>query len=201
MFFVYWMLAFCLAMILVFVVFLVAKNSNTKTNCTRNEQLNKKAIEYLKDNNIKVSKTVYLSDYWTYNRADICKKQISVSADCKKIALMDYESQKLSVVDFANIVNYEIYENGSHATYGGGVAGVWSGIFGAETTGMTRDLRLIIRLNTYEKPQIVYDIISKTPLNIGVSKTSDIYSNCISTLQEAVSLLEVIKQENKGNSK
>lgn len=201
MFFVYWALAFCLAMILMFVVFFVVKNSNTKSNCARNEELNKKINEYLKDNDIKVSKTVYLSDYWTYNRADIFKKQISVSAEGKKIILMDYESQKLSVVDLDDIVNYEIYENGSHATYGGGVAGVWSGIFGAETTGMTRDLRLIIRLNTYEKPQIVYDIISKTPLNIGVSKTSDVYRSCISSLQEAVSLIEVIKQENKSDTK
>lgn len=201
MFFVYWILAFSLAMILMVVVFLVVKNSNTKSNCARNEELNKKINEYLKDSDIKVSKTVYLSDYWTYNRADIFKKQISVSVEGKKIVLMDYESQKLSVVDFDNIVNYEIYENGSHATYGGGAAGLWSGIFGAETTGMTRDLRLIIRLNTYEKPQIVYDIISKTPLNIGVSKTSDVYRNCISSLQEAVSLIEVIKQENKSDTK
>ena len=105
------MLAFCLAMILVFVVFLVAKNSNTKTNCTRNEQLNKKAIEYLKDNDIKVSKTVYLSDYWTYTRADICKKQISVSADCKKIALMDYESQKLYKHYLPEVLSFDEFKS------------------------------------------------------------------------------------------
>lgn len=102
------------------------------------------------------------------------------------------------IVDFNEILDYEIYENGSTVTFGGGGRfGIGSGLFGAETTGVCKDLRLIIRLKHYEKSQVVYDIISNTPLNSGIDKTNRIYKACIASLQEAASFFEVVKQENK----
>lgn len=102
------------------------------------------------------------------------------------------------IVDFNEILDYEIYENGSTVTFGGGGRlGIGSGLFGAETTGVCKDLILIIRLKHYEKSQVVYDIISNTPLNSGIDKTNRIYKACIASLQEAASFFEVVKQENK----
>lgn len=61
---------------------------------------------------------------------------------------------------------------------------------------MCKDLKLIIRLNNYDNPQLVYNIISNTTFNIGINKSSHIYKQCIETLQEVVSFLEVVKNDN-----
>lgn len=197
-----YVLLYCSMFFLVFVgviiVFFVLRNSTIKTNCERNSQLNNKVNKYLKENDIPITKTISIADYWSWNKETMSQKQIVVSSSEKKIALADYENNSLSIVNFNEILDYEIYENGSTVTFGGGGKyGMVSGLFGAETSGNCKDLRLIIRLKRYDKSQIVYDIISNVPLNVGVNKTSDIYRKCMLTLQEAASFFEVVKQENK----
>lgn len=197
-----YVLLYCSMFFLVFVgvviVFFVLRNSTIKTNCERNSQLNNKVNNYLKENDIPITKTISIADYWSWNKETMSQKQIVVSSNEKKIALADYENNSLSIVNFNEILDYEIYENGSTVTFGGGGKyGMVSGLFRAETSGNCKDLRLIIRLKRYDKSQIVYDIISNVPLNVGVNKTSDIYRKCMLTLQEAASFFEVVKQENK----
>ena len=182
----------------VIIMFLISRNSKIKANCEQNLQLNNKVNNYLKENDIPITKTISIADYWSWNKETMSQKQIVVSSNEKKIALADYENNSLSIVNFNEILDYEIYENGSTVTFGGGGKyGMVSGLFGAETSGNCKDLRLIIRLKRYDKSQIVYDIISNVPLNVGVNKTSDIYRKCMLTLQEAASFFEVVKQENK----
>ena len=81
-------------------------------------------------------------------------------------------------------------------TTGAAISGWWAGIFSADTQGKCHDLKLIIRLKKLEKPQIVYNLIQKTFMNFGLIKTSDCYRQTIKTMQEVVSFLEVIKNEN-----
>lgn len=89
--------------------------------------------------------------------------------------------------------DYEVYENGSQQTYGG----AFYGLFGAETSGSCKELKLIVRINRYDISQICYEIIFDTTFNIGINKSSEIYKQCIGTLHEVVSFLEVVKNENK----
>ena len=55
----------------------------------------------------------------------------------------------------------------------------------------------ILRINKIEVPQVTYDIVSKTLFNVGLNKSSDSYRVCMSSLQEIVSLFEIIKHKNK----
>ncbi len=61
---------------------------------------------------------------------------------------------------------------------------------------MCKELKLIIRLNKYDTSQICYEIIFNTSFNMGINKSSSTYKQCINTLQEVVSFLEVVKNEN-----
>lgn len=160
------------------------------------KEINNKANKQLQGGDFKQTKVFYVNDYITYNKDDSCKKIISIDNENKKICLIDYSQEKLIIVGFEEILNYEIYENGSQQTFGGGAYGFWTGLFGAETNGMCKELKLIIRLKRYDVSQVCYKIIFDTSFNAGINKSSPIYQQCISTLQEVVSFLEVVKNEN-----
>ena len=182
----------------VLLAFCVMHNSNTSEIEKRQRNLNQRLSEHLRETNFNKTKIIYLNDYATYNKGTDSKKIIGIDNENKKIALVDYEKAKMLIADFRDILSYEIYENGSNATIGGNVGGFFGGIFSAETNGMCKDLKLIIRLNSYENAQVVYNIISNTTFNMGLNKSTDQYRECVSSLQELVSFLEVIKCENRN---
>ncbi len=163
----------------------------------RNEQmrLNKLALEEARKTGFVPSRVFYIADYSTFKKPDECKKMLAVDTESKKILAMDYTAKTHYIIDFNEFLNYELYENASMVTEGVG-GGIGVGYFGGETRGMVRDLRLIIRMKSIARPQVAYNLISKTILNMGVSKTSAVYRSISPTLQEIVSLLEVVKNEN-----
>lgn len=181
----------------ILLVFGVIHNSNISEVEKRQRNLNQKLSEHLRERNFSKIKMLYLNDYATYNKGLDSKKIIGIDNENKKITLVDYEKAKIFIVDFQDILSYEVYENGSNSMIGGNVGGFWGGIFSAQTNGMCKDLKLIIRLNSYETPQIVYNIILNTTFNAEVNKSTNQYKSCITSLQEVVSFLEIVKNENK----
>lgn len=177
-------------------IVLAVQHANLSNIKKRQEEINNKANHSIQNTEFKQTKIFFLNDYATYNQGNSCKKYISIDNENKKICLIDYSKGSLLIVGFDEILNYEIYENGSQQTIGGNVNGFWSGLFGAETNGMCKELKLIIRLNKYDTFQICYEIIFNTSFNIGINKSSSTYKQCINTLQEVVSFLEVVKNEN-----
>ena len=178
-------------------IFAIIHNFNISEVEKRQRNLNQKIFEHLREGNFSIAKIIYLNDYATYNKALDSKKIIGIDNENKRIALVDYEKAKIYIVNFQDILNYEIYENGSNSMIGGNVGGFGGGIFSAGINGMCKDLKLIIRLNSYETPQIVYNIILNTTFNAGVNKSTNQYKSCITSLQEVVSFLEIVKNENK----
>lgn len=164
----------------------------TKISSIRNQQeiVNNKAEEILQSVDFKRTKTLILNDYATYNQNDSCKKRIVVDTNSKKICFIDYIKGSLIIVGFNEILDFEIYENGSHLTNGCVVGGLWAGLFGSETSGLCKELKLIIRINRYDISQVCYEIIFDSMFNIGINKSTTIYQQCISTLYEVVSFLE-----------
>ena len=143
-FLIYWLVFLIVFLGTLLIIWAVHQSrvSNTRKN---QENINSKANDSLKNSNFKSTKNFYLNDYATYNQSNNCKKFIAVDNDNKQICLIDYEKSSMLIVDFNEILNYEVYENGSNQTVGGNIGGFWSGIFGAETNGMCKELKLIIR--------------------------------------------------------
>ncbi len=196
MYFVIYGLVFLVVFIGVLVIILAVHQSGVSNARKNQESINLKANDTLKNSNFSISKKFFLNDYATYNQSDTCKKSIAVDNDNKQICFIDYAKGSLFIVNFNEILNYEIYENGSNATTGGSIGGFGTRFFGAETNGMCKELKLIVRLKRYDTSQVSYDIITNTSFNIGINKSTQPYKQCISTLQEVVSFLEVIKNEN-----
>ncbi len=199
MYFVIYWLVFLVVFIGVLVIILAVHQSGVSNARKNQESINLKANDTLKNSNFSITKKFFLNDYATYNQPDTCKKFIAVDNDNRQICFIDYDKGSLFIVNFNEILNYEIYENGSNATTGGSIGGFGTGFFGAETNGMCKDLKLIIRLKRYDTSQVSYDIIANTSFNMGINKSTQPYKQCISTIQEVVSFLEVVKNENNSH--
>ncbi|MBE7082179.1 MAG: hypothetical protein E7378_00650 [Clostridiales bacterium] len=156
-----------------------------------------KNLEELKFN---ISRIFYINDSHTYIQSNEYKQMVAVDNKKKKIALIDYESSELIIIKFNEFLDYEVYKNGVSYTTGGNVGSIWGGIFNAKTEENCKELKLIIRIKKIDKPQITYDIIKDTVFNMGENIAGKAYSECIKTLQEFVSFLEVVKSENKQKS-
>lgn len=145
---------------------------------------------------LNIDKVFVVNDHLTFDKADAqIKPQFLIDSAAKKMIFVDYDKPLTIVADFGEFLNYEIYENGSMAFSGGAVGGLVAGGFWGNAVGKCNNLRLIIRLKRYDCPQMTYDIIAKTPLNLGVVKTSKAYQTCVSSMQELASFFEVVKQE------
>lgn len=177
-------------------VIILALQSSKKTEIkNRQKEFNTKVNSSLKDSNFNISKTFFLDDYATIDCSyKIEKKQIIINEKEEKIIFPDYDKNRILTVNFNEIVNYEIYENGGVDTSGAVFGGVLSGIFASQSTGVCKDLKLIVRFKNYNYPQVTYELVTGY---FGLSKSSEQYRIIISKLQEVVSFLEVIKNSNR----
>lgn len=158
--------------------------------------INATLMQTAEKNGLQIDKVFVVNDYLSRNKQNKeIKPQFLIDTTARKMILVDYDKSLVTVVGFEEFLNYEIYENGSMAFSGGAVGGALVGGFWGETTGKCNNLRLIVRLKKYDCPQIAYDIIAKTPLNMGVTKTWKEYQTCVSSMQELASFFEILKSE------
>lgn len=193
MFIMVYCLVIIFAIFIPIIIIAGVSSRKIKEHCDHQEEVNQQV-----NNNIggfRATKTFYLTDNFTHDKDEYCKKMLMVNTEAEEVMLIDYENNKMVKAKFSEILNYEIYENGSHTTTGLGMGG-FVGVFGAETNGNCKDLKLIIRLDKIDNSQVVYDIVSDTAMNIGISKSTKVYQKCIKSMQEVVSFLEVIKNRN-----
>lgn len=170
--------------------------SKRKEALDRQNSINQKVTSDLVDKNFVASKIYYITDYNSVNKENKFKKQIMVDGVNKKIVLIDYELCSYLIISFKDFLGYELYEDGTTITEGAGIGGMGFGIFGASSSKSVKDFRLIIRINNIERPNIIYNIIKDTVLNIGLSKNEYSYRECLHSIQEVISFFEVIKVKN-----
>ena len=111
--------------------------------------INKKLEEKLKETNFNVTKTISIRDSRTFNSIEEEDKQkIFVDAENQKLFLTNYSKEKFHTIDFADIVDAEIYET--------------SAISGErkrrDINEYCNSLKLIIKIDNMDMPQITYDI-------------------------------------------
>ena len=180
---------------------LFVQSAKSKSISDEQYSVNQNVLERLKEKQFEISRVFYVNDSYTYGKEKDYKKMIIVDSTNKKICFIDYVLKNYYNIAFDEFLDYELYENGTMMTSGAVVGGLGVGIFGAETGGNCKDLKLIIRIKNLTTPHIAYEIISNYMLGMGVSKNSALYRECMSALQEVISFFEVVKNENaKANS-
>lgn len=182
----------------VFLILYLIYRSGLSSQRKEQGEINSKAINQVIQSKFQYTKIFYITDQSTINHDNFTKKQILINDQAKQICFIDYVRKNVVLVPFNEILDYKIYENNDTVTTGAH-AGIGIGLFSAQTTGMCKNLQLIIQFNQYNHAQLTYDIIFDSYLKIGINKSTKTYKECISSLQEIMSFLEVIKNENNKN--
>ena len=180
-----------LILVIIMCGFASTSKKRLDNNVNVNNFVNKEFYNFNKE------QILYISDCESYIKDNNFKMMIWVDATNKKVLFIDYKIKNAYIVNFAEILDYQIYENNTNVTSGGAIGGFFTTVYSAETTGNCKDLRLILRINNVTNPHITYEIIGDTFWNTGVSKDSKCYKKCIEDLQRVVSFLEVVKNENQ----
>jgi len=192
-FFYIYIIIFCVVFLAILLSVLFYQSSKNNANGNEQFEINTKTLEYLKNQNFKISKIFYITDNYTYNKENSYKKMVIADNENKKICLIDYKSKNYYIIHFEEFLNYDLYENGGMVTNGGAIGGLGIGLFGAETIGNCKDLKLIIKIKSLTTPQVDYEIISNYMAGIGINKSAPLYRGCISSLQEIICFLKLLK--------
>lgn len=191
--------AWIIVLVIILLVFVIAyinlisrKNQIIKHNAIINAECEKK----LKEQNFEITNTMVIEDYYTYDADNNAKQKIFIDNNQKQICFINYQIEKIYKIRFDEFINYEVYNNDTNFTFGGHGGGFHAGLFGAETTKNSKELKLIIRINQLNQSHIEIPIIYQTYLNFGVSNNDKKFKIIINSLQQLCSTLEVIKNEN-----
>lgn len=185
-------LIFFTTMLFVFVVPAMIKESEHKKRVL---VTNQKIDEKLKKISFKLNKKYYLADNVTF-KLDLPNKQfIAINTEDKKICIIDYIQENMYILDFKEILDYEIYEYSNNQSSGAVIGGMGLGVWGGETHGNCKKLMFIIKIDNYEVPQVVYNVISDTLFNLGVDKSSKNFQDSVASIKEIASFIDVIKNE------
>ena len=186
-----------LVMIVVFSVMTFKSIKRDKANVNNTKAVNADVLQKLKAENFETSHICYMSDYSSGLSTDNSEKQmLCVDAKEKKIALVNYANGSYIIVNFADLISYDVYNNGKTDTSGG----VLYGLVVTESKEKCQELKLILRLRSFDKPQFEYVLISQTLFNNGIDKAQKQYGIIMNDLQQTISYLELIISENKNNN-
>ena len=131
----------------------------------------------LKESNFEETKIIHILDRRTINSTNEEEKQkIYIDAKNKKLFLTDYSKQKFYTINFEDVVGCEIFETNS-------ISGKRKNI-----ENWCNSLKLIIKINNMDLPQITYDVVFKCK----VDKESNLYANLRNSVQEVKSFFDVI---------
>lgn len=179
--------SFFLFVITIAIIVIVKVISNIRFRKKR-LAINQKLQAKVKEQNFNVTKIISIRDCRTFNSTDEEDKQkIFVDADNKKLFLTDYSKEKFHTIDFADIVESEIYETSA----------ISGGRRRRDINDYCNSLKLIIKIDNIDMPQITYDIIFGTK----VDKESNMYRNLRVALQEVESFFDVLSADKKSNKK
>ncbi len=201
---IYWVIiAVALLLIGVFLGAWVVNDIVKGKKAVKNQSLvNSKIMNAMPGANFTPSRIFYFCDKHSYSKPDSCKQMLAVDSEKQILGAVDYSSGCLIKIPFSKVLNYEVYENGSIVASGIGAGGIIAGGFAAQVSHKCNELRLIIRIKSADRPQVVYNIIgSRGFMNFGIYKNSKVYRSCFPSVQEAVSLMQVIIDKNKQQEK
>lgn len=167
-----------------------------KKNVSNNKAVNTDVLQKLQAEQFDVSNICYMADYSSAGTTDNSEKQmLCVDTKNKKLALVNYADGSHIIVNFADLINYDVYNNGKTDTSGGVL---YAGIVLTESKEKCQELKLLLRLKSFEKPQFEYILVSQTLFNSGIDKGENKYGIIMNDLQQTIAYLELIINENKN---
>ncbi len=86
------------------------------------------------------TRTFYFCDKATYKKTDDFKQMLLVDSKHNKLGLVNYENGEFATIDYSQILNYELYENGTLQINGGAIGGIGLGAFSAQTNPICKAL-------------------------------------------------------------
>ena len=144
-------------MAIVLVVNIISRIRFRKKRLAINQKLDAK----VKEQNFNITKTISIRDSRTFNSTNEQDKQkILVDAENKKLFLTDYSKGRFHVIDFADVIDCEIYETSS----------ISGGRRRRDITDYCNSLKFIIKIDNMDMPQVTYDI----GLGIKIDKDSTV---------------------------
>ena len=169
----------------------------TRKALERNKNVNLAVKSRLANKNFNITKMFKVIDCYSIDATEDEKfKQILFDMDNKKACLIDYRSGKEYIVDFADIIECEIYKN--NVVSGSGSRYNDYHRHHSHIEEQCVDMRLIIKINNLDKPQIVYDVVYG---NNAINKRLEDYQILINYLMEIESFLDVIKNDKSAIAK
>lgn len=163
--------------------------------------LNEKIKEQLLKENFTTTKTIYINDYLSSRKNNDSKKLIFVDSNNNKVCFIDYTNKNYRIVNFADILNYDVFENNnssSISSYGisNGVAIGYS-----SRTNKCDNLKIFFYLKDYENSQLSYTLIKGSFFRFPISRSSSKYNRILNSLQSCLSFLTIIIDEKNKTKK
>lgn len=187
----FWMIILCIVLPSGAVIFFCHLKDKKERNANETYLNNYNGlIKSIKDVGFEITKTLIITDEWSIGAPVEYKKHIFLDEKAKKMAFVDYTRFEPIIINYTDFIDYDVYENNGHD----------SNWLGTGTTTMCKEMNLIFRINSYEHPQVMYQIMYDSN-NIGIPKTNEKYRACWQSVQSLISFLEVIKRENQTASK
>lgn len=181
----------------IFLIKLIVRHFVLKRIADRQRQMNGKVDAAMKrqqcDESFFANRVLILKDNATYKSGEEYSQKIYADTQRKIFGLPDYQTGQIYFIPFEDFSRYEVYTDGGTQINGGG--GVLKGSGGSIVTSrdLCRTLRLIIKINRFDLPQITYDFVSG--IKRGINKSSRAYREIMAALQEVTAFLEVIRQK------
>ncbi|MBO4570008.1 MAG: hypothetical protein J5689_02190, partial [Clostridia bacterium] len=141
--------------IFVFLILWISFSTNKSKMLKSNMVLTATCQKKLKENNFNITKTITLNDYFTIGADNIEKQKVFIDEENRKICFINYETHKYYILNFNELINYEVYSNDTSLSVGGHGGGLFAGLFAASSEKRIKELKLIIRINQIQNSQIV----------------------------------------------
>lgn len=170
---------FLVTLAVIIVIKIISKIRFRKRRLKTNRKLQAK-LEELK---FTPTKTILITDCRTLTLSnDEEKQRILIDADSKHVFLVDYAKDKFFKIHFGDIVDCEIFENSA----------IYSEGRRRRMKECCNSMKLIIKVNNMDAPQIAYDIVFSRRK---IDKESNEYMTLRNGIQEVKTFFDVIKSE------
>ena len=184
-----------LAVVIVWIILLtiLRNKSDKKHKANMFKVTNEKVLSQLAKRGFEPSKVFHLRTPKD-GVSSMEKMMICVDSKAQKCCLVDYHKKRAYVLDYSDIVSYNLVENN-------GIKVVEENtVFGMAPTQTTKTvckkLSLVVVMDDIENSNVVYDLIKGS-----VSIDSTTYKSCYDSLIQVTSFLEVVKNKAGASNK